>query len=402
MGKYFLNVFFFVFILFSFSCQNEETQDYKQENNNFVDRKTIYELVSQLTFTSDDGNGLKSSKQKRVENMEPVTGSDGLASCYIVNYEDDGFLIMAADNRMMPVLAYSNTGNFETTDDELPPGVALWLEETAAYVSEVRKSDKEQTGNVVDAWNPVSIQRIIGGGGNDEFEPDWWGNCPQDEIVSPLLTTNWHQGEGFNELMQYAGCSITNNGKYPAGCVAIAMAQTMRYHRYPATYFWNLMSNNEGSNEASRLVATAGISVGMGYSCDGSGAKSENIPNSLKNSFGYSSANYGDFNVDRVITDLNQGRPVILSGARKEYAVGIPYRGKGHAWVCDGYRRSYYCEYNLAGNFNGNYTVTTYLHMNWGWGNSSYNTWYIYGDWSSKDGEFNYNYDKKMVYNIKP
>ncbi|MBB4037382.1 hypothetical protein GGR21_003299 [Dysgonomonas hofstadii] len=375
------------------------------KSDNFVDKETILGLASQLSFTTDDGNGPKSSVLKQVEDIGVVTGTDNLPSCYIVNYEDSGFIIMPADNRLTPVLAHSETGKFAIAG-ELPPGVSEWLEETAAYVSYIRESDEEQTGNVADAWNPISVQRIIiGGGGNDEFEPDW-GQCPQNELVGPLLTTAWHQRDGFNNLLQYGGCNTDKtNGRYPAGCVAIAVAQVMRYHEFPTTsYFWIFMLDRTGTDEASRLVSDIGTALGTEYSCEKSNAETSKVPEILKNRFGYSSAVYDHFNVDIVTANLKQRRPVILSGARKEYALGLPYRGDGHAWVCDGYKKNIQCEYDLNGRFNGNYTMSTWLYMNWGWNidNTNYNGWYSWNSWDTNDGEYNFNYTKKMVYNIKP
>ena len=91
-----------------------------------------------------------------------------------------------------------------------------------------------------------------------------------------------------------------------------------------------------------------------------------------------------------------------MRGGEEKHIVVIPYDGGGHAWVCDGYKRSENCEYDANGNFTGTVYMYTCLHMNWGWGKrwEELNTWYAYNDWRVLDG--NYNYNKKMIYNVKP
>jgi hypothetical protein len=51
-----------------------------------------------------------------------------------------------------------------------------------------------------------------------------------EERVSPLLTTAWGQEETVDGECCYNYFTPHN---YPCGCAATAMAQLMRYHRYP-------------------------------------------------------------------------------------------------------------------------------------------------------------------------
>ncbi len=65
----------------------------------------------------------------------------------------------------------------------------------------------------------------------------------------------------------------------------------------------------------------------------------------------------------------------------------------GHAWVCDGYRRTRYFYEDC------DEIVTLYLHMNWGW-NGTYNNYFAYNNFDPGSYEFNSN--KSMAYNITP
>src|SRR5574344_139403 len=53
---------------------------------------------------------------------------------YIFNHgNDQGFVIMAADDRVAPILGYSNQGSFDP--NQMPPNMQKWLE---GYKSAIR------------------------------------------------------------------------------------------------------------------------------------------------------------------------------------------------------------------------------------------------------------------------
>lgn len=111
----------------------------------------------------------------------------------------------------------------------------------------------------------------------------------------------------------------------------------------------------------------------------------------LKAKFGYSSADWANYNDQVVKSNVAEGRPVILSGSNGSV---------GHMWVCDGYKSIKYEFNNCTGNTN------LYLHMNWGWGGYG-NGFFAYNDFNISDthdniNNTNYNKNVKMIYNIKP
>ena len=55
--------------------------------------------------------------------MLAVPDNNGNPSYYIVNYKDDGFIMISADNRTNPIRAYSLTQKFPMEADELPSGL---------------------------------------------------------------------------------------------------------------------------------------------------------------------------------------------------------------------------------------------------------------------------------------
>jgi len=73
------------------------------------------------------------------------------------------------------------------------------------------------------------------------------------------------------------------------------------------------------------------------------------------------------------------------------------------AMVCDGFRRNFYCIYDNYGNLIGGVEYL-YLHMNWGWYEGEANGWYAFNNFNPtvNGTTYTFNYDRKMVYNIKP
>lgn len=162
-------------------------------------------------------------------------------------------------------------------------------------------------------------------------------------------------------------------------------------------------SSSAGANEIARLMRDVGDAVDMDWGCDGSGANTkDDTPMAFKNSFNYSSANSADFNYDTVESELDNGRPVILSGGRAADYIFFDVYEDGHAWVCDGYRLNQKVVFTTyQGIMPPRYFCLTIasLHMNWGWNSGTLNGWYSYNNWEV--GDYDFDYKRAMIYNIK-
>ena len=78
------------------------------------------------------------------------------------------------------------------------------------------------------------------------------------------------------------------------GCVAIAMAQIMYYHKYPSTYSWSDMLTsyssgytNKQANAVAKLVIDCGLAVNMNYGKDESSALICDAAWAVAHQFGY-------------------------------------------------------------------------------------------------------------------
>lgn len=199
-------------------------------------------------------------------------------------------------------------------------------------------------------------------------------------------------------------CSVPC-GKAYAGCVPIAIAQVMKFHQYPISYNWSSMPNNYGTTTTASLIKDIHNSItinvfgneipAISYDCDGTGVdKDYNTSGVFKNKFGYSSASQAEYNYETVKQQLRLTRPVILGGGRKSgWWIFSTYKD-GHMWVCDGFRRSFIWSEDCSMGWG-----YLYLHMNWGWGGYE-NGWYAFNNFNPDT--YTFNYQVKMVYNIKP
>jgi hypothetical protein len=140
----------------------------------------------------------------------------------------------------------------------------------------------------------------------------------------------------------------------------------------------------------------------MDYECDGSGAKSKDAVSFLKD-IGFKGGSKTDYNLNTILSSLNNSRPVIIIGyAIKKYFLGISFLyslSSGHSWVIDGYlRRSRQVTVTVTTSIilkNKEIRTTStrtyteyspyYLHNNWG--NYAGNGYFV-------EGSFNYNNNK--------
>lgn len=279
----------------------------------------------------------KQMPQKAKAKSRTATTASPSDAYYVFNNDAGGFVIIAGDDAVTPVLGYTSTGSFDA--ENLPDGL-----------KDLLKSYERQIAALGD--NYVANQTATRAAFTGE---------------KLLNTAKWNQMAPFNKY-------TPNN--YVTGCVATAGAIVMKHHGYPAkgtgshSYTWNgktLSANFEqnydwasmpavydGTNDAAfdgvaRLMADLGVAVEMQYNKDGSGAYIGNLVTALQKYYGYSKLSHlmaiEDVGAEawnsRLREEIDANRPVL-------YAASDPARG-GHAFVIDGYKDESFS-------------------VNWGWG----------------------------------
>ena len=293
----------------------------------------------------------------------PATGADELSvrhqtmapavqtvasAYYVYNIGSGrGYVMISGDDLLPEVIAYADDGAF-LPDEEQP-------EHMASFLAQVRAA----LHALVERGKPVEMPRTT------QLRP---------EGVAPLLgDIQWGQGYPFNTL-----CPEKEGGRSVVGCVATALAQILRYYRWPNqgegicaytendgtnhrvdfsqySYDWAHMPGQPDRDYAAQPVVNAlstlsyhvGVISRMQYSPQGSGTISQFPKEGLQKYFKYkksiqllSRMNYtiADW-MDIIATELNEGRPIYYAGASSTV---------GHAFVCDGYKQDGYFHINLG------------------------------------------------------
>ncbi|MFN3271839.1 MAG: C10 family peptidase [Cloacibacterium caeni] len=388
----------FLSFLFTLSCsENDEIFEKNKISNdeNFVNFSEAKKIASNITFTNFSNKAKKSSdaSQKKIESINEVKSDNTKTAFYVINYIEGGYILLSSDKRTQPILAFSEKGKFIVDEKKYPLELKYWIDDTKLQIKEIQNSNIEQSEENKKEWNFVQKKVLSLNHNIASKEPSI--ECYEHSetlTIGPLLNSTWEQSGGFNDALPYINCY-----GYPfqvfAGCVPIAMGQVMKYYEYPTNYNWNSIPLNYGTTTTANFIKDIHNAIGSiyngypTYDCDATGVSSSaNMGNVLKNKFGYASANWGNYDYNIVKDNLNYNRPVILSGDNGS---------TGHMWVCDGYMQMSFYYDDCTG-----VTMTPLFHMNWGWGDSSYNAYYSYNNFNP--GNTNYNNNKKMIYNIIP
>ena len=288
-------------------------------------------------------------------------------SFYVFNFNTEGFVMVAGDDRVQPILAFSDEGAFVT--ENMPEHIRFFLDGYTEEIQYMVENQQYADETILQQWETLLSDAIP---------------APKDGnvVVGPLLGNNqWNQTKYYNNLCPADATGNSAYGGHAAvGCGAIVMGQVMLYWRFPTTgtgsHSYN--SSNYGTLSANfgattyryenmpykltavyhpdscvEAVATllyhCGVAVNMNYGPSASVANSNNIVSALSTYFRYP-------NTVQYIERGNLSLSVWLNYLKGELDAGAPfmYGGSGnyggHVWTCDGYQDD------------------NYFHFNWGWG----------------------------------
>lgn len=286
----------------------------------------------------------------------------GFRHLYVFNNVDNGgFVVVSADDKTDAVLAYSESGSYDSQQgNEALKAMLAGLNDEVAAV----------------AASPFFTAR-----NNTEMQE-------QDrEPVAPMITTCWNQYDPY-----YHFCPIDPHSGQPClvGCVAITLAQLMKYYKYPeqttvtipayttqngiampalppTTFNYDLMNDDyvwdafepdytpEQLEAVQKLLKYAGCAVEMQYASSGS-ASQFNVAR-IAEYFGYRSdarvlyaGQYPRTTWEQMVyNELAAGRPV-------PYSAGA-VKAQNHNFIIDGYdgRGYFHAVTGEYGYFSGNF-----------------------------------------------
>ncbi len=307
---------------------------------------------------------------------------------YLVNLEDGGFILISTSRDLTPVKAYSLETDFKALPKEYTSFLLLEMEHHTRAVQ-----DRAQ----------ILKRAFI----NDEIQKRWdfLLNYHRNKIMykdapgTILLTTRWMQKSPYNKFLPKI-----NDKHALAGCLSVALAQIMKYHRFPSSgngvvsYNWNgqnikavFYKNYHWENmpdiidmqtpiykedEVARLIKDLAIANKTDFSLDASTAI-VNIAALIKH-FWYSTEVDTLTNSDpnqffaTIKNEIDACRPVLLH---------FP----GHVGVADGY---------------GSDDTGNSIHVNFGWGGKDDGFFYLDQNIVTKNHLYSPD-DLKIYYNIK-
>lgn len=316
----------------------------------------------------------KQMPQKAKAKSRTATTASPSDAYYVFNNDAGGFVIIAGDDAVTPVLGYTSTGSFDA--ENLPDGL-----------KDLLKSYERQIAALGDNYvaNRTATRAAFTG-------------------EKLLKTAEWNQMAPFNKY-------TPNN--YVTGCVATAGAIVMKHHGYPAKgtgshsytlngktlsanfehdYDWASMPvKYDGTNDAAfdgvaRLMSDLGVAVEMKYAKGGSGASMEDLLTALKKYFGYSKyarllaiADLGaEVWNDRLRAEIDANRPILYSA--------VDSNKGGHSFVIDGYKDESFS-------------------VNWGWGgycDGFYRIGALNPETGGKPLGDKYNLSQSAVFSLQP
>lgn len=303
---------------------------------------------------------------------------DGATLAYVVTYKPTGFVVVAGEDRIQPIVVFDATSRFRWDNPkvnflryflgrEMPKRWQSLREGVHPVWSRLRSRLSESVDQVTFTETERSVFVL-------------W--------ETPL----WNQWQYYNDVV------IAQNGgtdSIPTGCVATAMAIKMRFHSWPPmgngshgyddtwgdvtyshfadfgtqSYWWQNMpaGNLTAPNlDVATLMYHCGVAVDMNYEVGGSGAIGGLIPDALNDYFGYR----GTLSVDSDFEALMQHS--VLGG------LPVPCCGGGHCVLADGYRD----------------TEAPFFHLNRGWGGG--------GDWYDLYSQFPGDTTSTGIYQASP
>lgn len=329
-----------------------------------------------------------SSKTRTVQNIESVTRADLFGTTtrtgesprdtlvYLVDLgEGNGSAVLGADDRLEPVIAVYDTKKI-TVEDLVPnePARTLTLddlycpEDDDYYLGISTPPDPEesfQMDNIL-LFEYIGAVEIIDNGGNVHTKETGWF-CT--EFIPPMLTTLWHQSSPFSDRTP---------GNYPAGCVAIAVAQIMAYNEFPKNYCdWELAKQYDpyaANNRDDVCLELAKLSENIGRGChikynffwSGESFATPAKAKRFLRDIGYTGTSRHVGYDDSLIKDKLRADCPVFIGA-------LTPNSSGHSWVIDGMisevnKVDVYCSNNYL---RTEYKKRLLLHCNWGWRGSS-------------------------------
>ena len=332
------------------------------------------------------------------ERLVDITSTTPFREFYVFSIDQKGFILVSGDNKVVPILGYSTSGNFP--GENMPDNFRGWLQGYEREIAYIREHVAIESEELNSQW-----QQLL-----EDDGPDI------NVVIEPMITTTWSQTAYYNNACPLdASVSSSYNGHVTTGCVSLAVGQILKYYGWPeylpghsythSTYgalstnpnypIYDYMPDQlDASSQSyqvdavSNLLYSIGVALETNYGPSGSSANlyvsDTHYPSAyklLKNYYDYPWVNciqkssYSNDNwIQYMQIDLWNNMPILYCGSSTAYG--------SHVFILDGY------------------TSDNQFHINWGWG-GQYDGYYTIGSLNPY-GNTQYNSNNYALVDIRP
>ena len=290
-------------------------------------------------------------------------GKQESPSMYAIS-SNNNWVIIAADKRVQPILAYScedeEVGIFDNSSNSLIWGLLDWYNE---QIEDIRCSNKfrafdsrwesyiQPDYNEIRNMNSIIVYPLIQ---RDGARIKW---KQRGNSTSPQSSINC-----YNQFCPPATSGQCTNDYTVVGCVPLTFGMIMWYWHWPLVqrmpqtnnyraYKWTIMpyilqdtTPTEQANEVATILHNIGVAVHTNYGCIASHTTPDSIVTNIQNEFHYSTSNMLTRNnytnstwINMIKTDLDNHRPVFYAGYTSSNSNKNEVNSGGHAFIIDGY-----------------------------------------------------------------
>ena len=331
------------------------------------------------------------------ERLVDITSTTPFREFYVFSIDQKGFILVSGDNNVVPILGYSTSGNFP--GENMPDNFRGWLQGYEREIAYIREHSVAESEELNSQWRQLL----------EDDAPDL------DVIIEPLIATTWAQTAFYNNTCPLdANAPSSFNGHVPAGPVAVAVGQILRYYRWPeylpghyythSTYgtlstsrnyqpYYYMPNHLTSSSSTDQVDAVSDLLYDIGVFLETNYGASGSSANLYVSDTSYPSAYkllkyYSDYTWVRRIQKSSYSNSSWISNMRQQLWNEMPvlYRGSStasgsHVFILDGY------------------TSDDQFHINWGWGGQC-DGYYTIGSLNPNDYDFNS--DNSALVDITP
>jgi len=323
-----------------------------------------------------------------IDNISEHYNETGEILFYVVELNPRGFMIIAGDDNLPPIIGYSFRNTIDAQDNTSIPYQAIALDISYRYTAlhKLPESIKQQRN---DMWTGLL--------NNNEIKEEMYWPDQDSTLTGGWVQVQWNQSAPY---YNYCPWDLVTSARSLAGCPAIATAQIIDYftninnaqftdaddyyHSYAGRNFWidndyftrgfasfpqlNSLLNTYDAHkklhqeltnfDKAALCFACGVAATQVYTSTVSGTFYLSQVVDALEKFGYYGTDTIDDSAPNFWTRLSQN---MMDGQPAELTVLVTGGSGGHNVVVDGYN-----------------TLNEY-HVNFGW-NGSYDGWYILPD----------------------